>query len=72
MFLTPYHSSLSTDSITHESMSLSDRDALCLSYQSLVGSLHWLDTTRPALSTVVSLLAQHQSNPLHGHMQAAF
>jgi hypothetical protein len=45
---------------------------LRLNYQSLVGSLNWLaHTTRPDLSTVVSLLAQHQSNPSSGHLTAA-
>jgi hypothetical protein len=29
-------------------------------------------TTQPDLSTVVSLLAQHQSNPSPGHMEAAY
>jgi len=38
----------------------------------LVGSLNWLaHTTRPDLSTVVSLLAQHQSTPLAGRLDAA-
>jgi hypothetical protein len=37
-----------------------------------VGSLNWLaHTTRPDLSTVVSLLAQHQSLPSPGHLDAA-
>ena len=37
-----------------------------------MGSLNWLaHTTRPDLATVVSLLAQHQSNPLPGHMAVA-
>jgi hypothetical protein len=37
-----------------------------------VGSLNWLaHTTRPDLSTVVSLLAQHQSLPSPGHLAAA-
>jgi len=50
----------------------SDCDHLQLQYQSLVGSLNWLaHTTRPDLSTVVSLLVQHQSNPLPGHLEAA-
>jgi hypothetical protein len=45
---------------------------LRLQYQSLVGSLNWLaHTTRPDLSTVVSLLAQHQSSPSPGHLDAA-
>jgi hypothetical protein len=38
----------------------------------LVGSFNWLaHTTRPDFSTVVSLLAQHQSNPSPGHYEAA-
>jgi len=54
-------------------MSSSDRDKLRLQYQSLVGSLNWLaHATRPDLSTVVSLLAQHQSSPFIGHLDAAF
>jgi len=66
-FITPYRSSL-----PHESMLASDRDELCLAYQSLVVCLKLLaHTTRPDLSTTGSLLAQHQSNPLPGHMAVA-
>jgi hypothetical protein len=62
-FTTPYCSGLAIDSIPHESMSSTDWDILHLNYQSLVGSLNWLaHPTRPDLSTVVSLLAQRQSN----------
>jgi hypothetical protein len=71
-YTTPYRLSAPIDSAIHEQMSPSDRDALRLSYQKLVGSLNWLaHTTRPDLSTVVSLLDQHQSNPSPGHMDAA-
>jgi hypothetical protein len=71
-FATPYRSGLPIDSIPTETLSASQRDALRLQYQSLVGSLNWLaHTTRPDLSTVVSLLAQHQSNPSTGHLEAA-
>jgi len=53
-------------------MTASDQGKLRLRYQSLVGSLNWLaHTTHPDLSTVVSLLAQHQSTPLPGHLDAA-
>jgi hypothetical protein len=53
-------------------MTTSARDKLRLQFQSLVGSLNWLaNTTRPDISTVVSLLAQHQSNPSSGHLEAA-
>jgi hypothetical protein len=71
-FLSPYRSGCPIDSVIHETMSSSDRDKLRLAYQSLVGSLNWLaHTTRPDLATVVSLLAQHQSNLSQGHMDAA-
>jgi hypothetical protein len=71
-FLTPYCSGHSIDTVPEVSMSSSDRDALRLKYQSLVGSLNWLaHTTRPDLSTAVSLLTQHQSNPSPGHYTAA-
>jgi hypothetical protein len=70
VFLSPYRSGLSIDSIVHESMDPNDRDALCLAYQSLAGSLIWLAHTMwPDL--VVSLLAQHQINPSNGRMEAA-
>jgi hypothetical protein len=71
-FITPYRSGLPIDAIIHQDMPSSDRDKLRLKYQSLVGSLNWLaHTTRPDLSMVVSLLAQHQSNPSTGHLEAA-
>jgi hypothetical protein len=71
-FTTPFRSGYPIDSIPYEEMSSTQRDSLYLQYQSLVGSLYWLaHTTRPDLSTVVSILAQHQSNPSSGHLDAA-
>jgi len=71
-YSSPYHSGLHIDSIPHQEMSSSSRDHLRLQYQSLIGSLNWLaHTTRPDLSTIVSLLAQHQSMPSQGHYDAA-
>jgi len=71
-FTSPYHSGYPIDAVPDYDMSLNDRDRLRLQYQSLVGSLNWLaHTTRPDLSTVVSLLAQHQSCPSPGHLEAA-
>jgi hypothetical protein len=71
-FTTPYISGFSIDSIPSTSMTASNQDKLRLQYQSLVGSLNWLaHTTHPDLSTVVSLLAQHQSTPSPGHLDAA-
>jgi hypothetical protein len=72
-FTMPYRSGLSIDSIPMISMSSTDRDKLRLKYQWLVGSLNWLaHTTRPDISTVILLLAQHQSTPSPGHLDAAF
>jgi hypothetical protein len=72
-FTTPYRSGISIDSIPSSAMSVTDRDHLRLQYQSLIGSLNWLSiTTRPDISTVVSLLAQYQSNPDQGHLDAAY
>jgi hypothetical protein len=71
-YTSPYHSGVNIDSIPCQDMNSIDRDRLCLQYQSLVGSLNWLaHTTRPDISTVVSLLAQHQSQPSPGHYDAA-
>ncbi len=71
-FASPYRSNLPVDSILDDDLPVEQRDALRLQYQSLVGSLNWLaHTTRPDLSTIVSLLAQHQSNPSTGHLEAA-
>jgi hypothetical protein len=71
-FTTPYRTGINIDSIPTDNLSTGQRDELRLRYQSLIGSLNWLSiTTRPDISTVVSLLAQHQSNPSSGHMEAA-
>jgi hypothetical protein len=71
-YTSPYQASCHIDSIPTQDMSSSNRDHLQLCFQSLVGSLNWLaHTTRPDLSTVVSLLAQHQSTPLQGHLDSA-
>jgi len=71
-YVSPYRSGLPIDSIPPSALSSTEQDQLRLQYQSLVGSLNWLaHTTRPDLSTVVSLLAQHQSLPSQGHMDAA-
>jgi hypothetical protein len=63
-YVTPYRSGLPIDSVPSIQLSSSDQDKLRLNYQSLVGSPNWLaHTTHSDLSTVVSLLAQHQLNP---------
>jgi hypothetical protein len=71
-YSSPYQSGIHIDSIPMLEMSTQDRDKLRLQFQLLVGSLNWLaHTTRPDISTVVSLLVQHQSHPTPGHYDAA-
>jgi len=71
-YSSPYRSGVHIDSIPCQVMSPHERDRLRLQYQSLVGSLNWLaHTTHPDLSTIVSLLAQHQSIPSQEHYDAA-
>jgi hypothetical protein len=71
-YTTPYRSGISIDSIPTQDMLPQEHDKLRLQFQSLVGSLNWLaHTTRPDISMVVSLLAQHQSHPSQGHLDAA-
>jgi len=71
-YVSPYRSGLPIDAIPPSNLPSLAQDKLHLQYQSLVGSLNWLaHTTHPDLSTVVSLLAQHQSHPAQGHMDAA-
>jgi len=72
LYTSPYQSGIHIDSISMDDMTPAARDKLRLQYQSLVGSLNWLaHTTRPDLSTIVSLLAQHQSQPTQAHYHAA-
>jgi len=71
-YVSPYRSGLPIDSIPTVALPSLAQDKLRLHYQSLVGSLNWLaHTTHPDLSTVVSLLAQHQSSSSPGHRDAA-
>jgi hypothetical protein len=71
LYSSPYQSGVHIDSIPTVDMPTRDRDALRLKYQSLVGSLNWVaHTTRPDISTIVSLLAQHQNHPSPGHYDA--
>jgi len=71
-FVTSCRSGFLIDSIPESTLSSHKQDHLCLHYQSLVGSLNWLaHTTCPDLSMAVSLLAQHQSHPSPGHIDAA-
>ena len=69
---TPYRSGRPVDNVPHIPMSPENRYDVRKHLQSLVGSLNWLSQgTRPDISTITSLLSQHQANPSPGHVAAA-
>lgn len=71
-FSSPYYSDYPIDCVPGQNISPTDHDKLCLQYLLFIGSLNWLaHTTQPDLSTVMSLLAQHQRYPSSSHFDAA-
>ena len=70
---TPYRSGLPVDSIGHPPPSDPvEQQILETKYRSIVGSLNWLaHSTRPDISTITSLLAQHQSKVSKSHLTSA-
>ena len=69
---TPYRSGHPVDSVAHCKLTPQERQKLSNELRSITGSLLWLaNGTRPDISTIVSMLAQHQSNPSYGHIRAA-
>ena len=69
---TPFRSGLPVDSLTHDQNIPFDKQQIKIQLQSIVGSLLWLaQGTRPDLSVITSILAQHQSNPNPKHIHAA-
>ena len=70
---TPYRSGYPVDMIEKDpTLSPTQRAAIQAQYRSLVGSLLWLSQgTRPDLSTITNMLAQHQNNPNDKHIASA-
>ena len=69
---TPYRSGHPVDSIPNEDLPLHEKQRLQKQLQKYTGSFNWLATqTRPDISTITNILAQHNSNPSHGHIDAA-
>ena len=69
---TPYRSGHPVDSVAESHLTPAERLKLSSELRSMTGSLLWLaNGTRPDLSTIVSMLAQYQSNPSYGHIRAA-
>eukprot|EP00557_Chaetoceros_sp_GSL56_P002018 CAMPEP_0176495642 /NCGR_PEP_ID=MMETSP0200_2-20121128/10769_1 /TAXON_ID=947934 /ORGANISM="Chaetoceros sp., Strain GSL56" /LENGTH=849 /DNA_ID=CAMNT_0017893541 /DNA_START=929 /DNA_END=3474 /DNA_ORIENTATION=+ len=70
---TPYRSGHHpVDSIPNVHMSPTDRLTLESKLRTVIGSLNWLATqTRPDIATITNIIAQYQSNPSPGHLEAA-
>lgn len=69
---TPYRSGHPVDSIPNVHMSPTDRSVLEAKLRTIIGSLNWLATqTRPDIATITNIIAQYQSNPSPGHLDAA-
>lgn len=69
---TPYRAGIPIDSIPKPSLNPHLQQSLSTQMRSIIGSLLWLSqATRTDLATVVSLLAQHQSNPSPQYIKAA-
>jgi hypothetical protein len=68
----PYRSGHPVDAVANEDLPLHEKQKLQQILQKYVGSLNWLSTqTRPDISTITNIIAQHTSNPSHGHIHAA-
>uniref|UniRef100_A0A6U5M3S4 Reverse transcriptase Ty1/copia-type domain-containing protein n=1 Tax=Corethron hystrix TaxID=216773 RepID=A0A6U5M3S4_9STRA len=69
---TPYRMGLPIDMIPHQHLDMTTKTHLTKDIWCIVGPLNWLAlVTWPDISTTVSLLAQHQNDPSHRHLQAA-
>jgi len=69
---TPYRSGHPVDSIPSVDMPHPQRIELESKLRAIVGSLNWISTqTRPDISTITNIIAQYQSYPSPGHLDAA-
>jgi hypothetical protein len=69
---TPYCSGHPVDTIPNVLLPLQELIKLEAKLHPIVGSLNWLSTqTRPDICTITNIIAQYQSNPSPGHLEAA-
>jgi Reverse transcriptase (RNA-dependent DNA polymerase). len=69
---TPYRSGHPVDTIPHVDMSPTERIELESKLRTIIGSLNWISTqTRPDVATITNIIAQYQSDPSPGHLDAA-
>ncbi len=70
--MTPYRSGLPVDAVPPVDMDEDKRDRLRLVYRSYNGMINWLAiSTRPDVSTILSLLAQLTTMPTPSHIEAS-
>ena len=70
---TPYRSGYPVDKIPPDpTLTTAQQQAIQAQYRSLIGSLLWISqSTRPDLSTITNILAQHQGHPTDKHIASA-
>jgi deoxyuridine 5'-triphosphate nucleotidohydrolase len=69
---TPYRSGHPVDTIPNINMPISARMEIESKLRAIIGSCNWLSTqTRPDIATITNIIAQYQSNPSPGHLEAA-
>ena len=68
---TPFRSGFPVDNVAPSQLSSADQNILLKKYQQLIGDLNWLSiSTRPDITTIVSLLAAHTQHPAPAHHDA--
>jgi Reverse transcriptase (RNA-dependent DNA polymerase). len=69
---TPYRSGHPVDTIPNIDIPQQQRMDLETKLRTIIGSLNWISTqTRPDIATITNIIAQYQSNPSPGHLDAA-
>lgn len=69
---TPYRSGHPVDSVPTADIPPPQRMEIEMKLRAILGSLNWLSTqTRPDIATITNLIAQYQSHPSPGHLEAA-
>ena len=68
---TPYRSGHPVDAIPNIAIPPEHRLQLEAKLRTIIGSLNWISTqTRPDIATITNILAQYQSSPSPGHLDA--
>ena len=69
---TPFRSGFPVDNIAPSTLSPSAQEALLKKFQQIMGDLNWLSiSTRPDITTIVSLLSAHTQSPSQAHFDSA-